>query len=72
MLNRILEFEKKTLKDKIQMGITIGRPFEDPEGIKQRYARINAKIDDDKHENFDYKYAKYMINPGVYPLKPVK
>jgi len=72
MLNRILEFEKKTLKDKVHMGISIGKPFIDPNGIKQRYATINAKINDDLHENFDYKYAKYMINPGVYPLKPVK
>ena len=60
------------MKDKVHMGISIGQAFEDHDKIKQRYVIINQEIEDDIADGFDYKRAKYMINPGVYPMKPVK
>mmetsp|Transcript_1468 Transcript_1468/g.1286 ORF Transcript_1468/g.1286 Transcript_1468/m.1286 type:complete len:260 (+) Transcript_1468:251-1030(+) len=54
------------------MGITIGQAVEEHDKIKQRYARIDPKLVDDPLDSFDFRKDKFLINPGIYPMKPIK
>ena len=72
MLKKILDFEKKALTDKIHMGISVGLAVEEHDTIKLRYAKLSSAIKGDLNDSFDYKKDKYMLNPGIYPQKPVK
>jgi hypothetical protein len=72
MLNKILEYEKQALNDKIHMGINVGIAVEDYDTIKLRFAKINADLKNDLTDSFNFAKDRFMINPGIYPEKPVK
>ena len=72
MLNKILEYEKQALNDKLHMGICIGVAVEDYDQVKVKYAKIDANLKDDLTDSFDFSKHKFLMNPGIYPVKPVK
>lgn len=72
MLNKILDYEKQAMNDKIHQGIVVGLAVEDYDQIKLKYAKIDASVKNDLTDSFDFTKDKYLLNPGVYPQKPVK
>lgn len=72
MLNKILEYEKDALKDKIHEGVSIGIAIDNHDQIKMRCAYIDPNVKNDKTVYCDFLKDKYMINPGVHPPYPVK
>ena len=71
MLNKILEYEKQAMNDKLHQGVCIGLAVEDCEVIKMKYAKIEEGINN-LVDWFDFSKDKFLVNPGIYPQKPVK
>ena len=70
MLNKILEYEKQAMNDKLHQGVCIGLAVEDCEEIKMKYAKIDHESS--IRDSFDFSKDKFLVNPGIYPQKPVK